>query len=113
MTAVPRHLIFGDFLGGDERQSVVLPFVKATAHGINLGIPKVLKCFCCECRTGTAGTIDDDRLVAIGQRFFGFYFQKTAREENRFFEMTLFPLIAFAHIKKSEAIGWIEFILNF
>src|SRR5215468_9388675 len=112
MPAVPGHLIFPDLFRGDERKSVVLPLIEATAHRIDVSVPKILECLRSEGRTNTAGAVDDNRLTLIRQYFVSFHFQESTRKENSFVEVTLLPLVILSHVEESEAIVRIEFILN-
>src|SRR5215471_6465982 len=58
VTAVACHLVFADLLRRDEPEPVVLPFIKAAPHRVNVGIPEVLKSFGCKRGSGAARTID-------------------------------------------------------
>src|SRR5262249_34708315 len=80
---------------------------------IHVVVAEVLQCLRGKSGPGSACTIDDNRLTLIWQHFVSLDLQKSARQENRLVEVALFPLIAFAYVKKGKAIVWIEFIPHF
>src|SRR5882724_3346034 len=100
MAVVAVALLGGEDGRRDPRSALVLPTSEATGHRDHVVVAEILERLGRERAARSAGAIDDDRRVAVGELVLDLALEMPARNEHRAGNHPLLVLVELAHVEE-------------